>query len=107
MCGRIIDPEKNPEYWEAEHDIARGLGGSDHPPNVKPCCDRETIGCLSGPGHKGKTAEDAGKIAKSVRIRETRVGIKRSSKPMPGSKRSKWKKKYNKNTGRWETVRRY
>lgn len=39
-----------------------------------------------------KTAKDQGDIAKSKRIRDKRIGAKTSRNPMPGSRRSRYKK---------------
>lgn len=98
-CGAIIDPIRNRNAWEAEHDKSRYMGGDDFPPNVKPICSPEAGGC-----HTEKTRDDAKVHAKARRVEAKRLGFKRSKSPVPGSKRSKWKKKYNRQTGRWETV---
>jgi len=45
--------------------------------------------------HKAKTQGDIRDIAKSNRLRNKAAGIKKSSRPMPGSRRSGWKKKMN------------
>lgn len=88
-CDIVIDVGLSD--WEAEHWQPHALDGSDEPPNTYPCC----IPC-----HRAKTAKhDAPIIAKVTRTREKQQGVRRSSKPMPGSKRSGWKHKMN---GDWE-----
>lgn len=62
ICECRIDPVREP--WEAEHVIPHALGGKD----LKPAHER----C-----HKGKTAEDVGKIAKSKRASDKHLGIKK------------------------------
>jgi hypothetical protein len=43
--------------------------------------------------HKVKTASDVSEIAKGKRMRERNLGIKRSARPMPGSRASGLKRK--------------
>ena len=45
--------------------------------------------------HKIKTADDMKKIAKAVRLEESKLGIKKASRPIPGSKTSGWKKSFS------------
>lgn len=101
----------------------------DEPPNVKPCCagnckSLQASGDSSsdspktlpqslsilGPkpirGHRDKTKNDVGVIAKAKRLADKRSHAKRSTNPMDGSKRSKWKRQYNRLTKRFEAVRR-
>ena len=66
--------------WEAEHVIPHAWDGKDIRPAHVFC-------------HKEKTKGDVTAIAKSKRVRDRQYGIKRSGGTMPGSKRSKWKKK--------------
>ena len=67
LSGARIYPSKG-DRWEAEHSIARGLDGSDDPPNVKPALVD---------AHKEKTPDDIKRIAKSRRVHEKHFGIKR------------------------------
>ena len=134
LCGRLWE-ERDWAKCEAEHEIPRALGLArfgaeiDRPPNVKPCCagtcERHSqqsaqSTCASSQtkqkseesalsqysGHKEKTKADVKRIAKTNRIDAKHSHFRRSANPLPGSKRSHWKKQYNKSTGRWETVRR-
>ena len=81
-CGKTIDPVA--DQWRAHHNIPWAEGGEDEPGNLFPIltsCDVETT-----------APEDTARIAKNQRIRDRRSGVKRSSRPMPGSKNSPWKK---------------
>ena len=66
--------------WEAEHPVPFALGGRDVWPVHWRC-------------HKVKTARDVSERAKGKRIRERNLGIKRSARPMMGSKASGFKRK--------------
>lgn len=84
-CGQRIDPVK--QKWRAHHNIPWAEGGEDTPENLFPIlvsCDVE----FTAP-------EDTKRIAKNHRIRDRREGVRRPSRPMPGSKASPWKKKMN------------
>ena len=72
------------EAWQADHILPLALGGEDNEKNMAPAHDR----C-----HGQKTASDIGKIRKGDRQRAKHLGIKKKSKPIPGSKNSCWKKK--------------
>jgi 5-methylcytosine-specific restriction protein A len=58
--------------------------------------------------HRPKTKEDLKIKWRTSRYVRSHTGIKKRTTRhiVPGSKRSPWKKAYNKTTGRWETVRR-
>ncbi len=66
--------------WEAEHPVMHTLGGTEVLPVHWRC-------------HKVKTAADLTALAKGKRARERNLGIKRSARPMAGSRASGWKKK--------------
>lgn len=66
--------------WEAEHPTMYTLGGRDVWPAHWRC-------------HKVKTADDLSKLAKGKRARERNLGIKRSARPMPGSRASGLRKR--------------
>ncbi len=70
--------------WEAEHPIARELGGTDDPTELMPCC----IPC-----HKVKTAKDKGTIAKAKRVRDKAIGALKSKSPMPCGRTSPRKRR--------------
>ncbi len=83
---------------EWDHRVPIELGGEDELINLQPLCR----GC-----HKAKTRADARHIAKGKRMNQRDMGIKRQPKAVvPGSRASKWKRAYNRETGRFETVRR-
>jgi 5-methylcytosine-specific restriction enzyme A len=82
ICGQKI----RGGAWEAEHPIARQLGGTDAPEALMPCC----IPC-----HKRKTAKDASAIAKSKRIRDKHIGALKSETPMKCGRNSPYKRKMN------------
>lgn len=73
--------------WEADHAVPHALGGQDTADNLLPAhwqCHR-----------RDKTPGDIKMISKGKRVRAKRLGIKRSKRPMPGSKRSGLRKRMN------------
>lgn len=70
--------------WEADHIRRHAEGGEDTAGNLFPICPR----C-----HHDKSRRDTSEIAKGKRIGERSRGIKRSARPMPGSRASGWRKK--------------
>lgn len=56
--------------------------------------------------HKRKTRLRAIARAQERRTRQHLNGHKVSRRPMPGSKASPWARRYNRETGQWETVKR-
>lgn len=86
-CTRKI---RSGEVWHADHIIALENGGSNDPSNFQPLC----AWC-----HREKTKEDHAKAAKSRHVATAHVvpTIHRQKKgrPLPGSRRSKWKRKMN------------
>jgi 5-methylcytosine-specific restriction endonuclease McrA len=81
ICTRKIAPG---ESWDAEHPLARGLGGSDKPKDLRPA----HVDC-----HKPKTREDRRIMAKADRSLKRYIGVKRTRNPLPGSRTSGLKKK--------------
>lgn len=81
ICGMSIDPVR--ERWDAEHTSPHANGGTD----VRPA----HVAC-----HRIKTStQDVPAIAKGKRVRDRHFGITQSASIMPGSRRSRWKKKIN------------
>jgi 5-methylcytosine-specific restriction protein A len=84
LCGLKIDGTKG--KWTIEHLRALGLGGEDTDENC-------------GPAHedcrRAKDKIDVPAIAKAKRMKARHLGIKRSSRPIPGSKASGWRKPFN------------
>ena len=56
--------------------------------------------------HKIKTGLEKTARATTVRLRKANLGISSSRNPVPGGKNTKWARRYNRATGRFETVRR-
>lgn len=81
LTGQIIKPG---DRWEIEHVIPLAGGGEDTDENCRPVLAK---------AHLEKTKKDVERIAKGKRIRQKHLGAKRSARPMPGSRASKWKRK--------------
>ena len=85
-----------------EHVVPLWLGGENREKNIQLWC---TVPCS-----RSKTSVEAKVKAKADRQFKKRMGFASASdarKPVvPGSKRSRWKKQYNRETGRFETVER-
>lgn len=85
LCAAPIDPVR--DRWELDHVIALAAGGTDDDDNIAPAHAR----C-----HLAKTVEDVERIAKGRRIRALYLGTRPPPRrPMPGSRRSKWKRKFD------------
>lgn len=82
ICGQKIDGTR--EKWEVEHIIPYSLTRDDSDENLAPA----HVSC-----HLGKTAADAGTIAKAKRVHRKHTGAHRPKSALPGSKGSKWKRK--------------
>lgn len=82
LCKLPIDVEFS--TWEAEHIVPFALGGKDDTDNLAP---------VHWACHKPKTSGDITMMSKGKRVKEKRLGVKRSKRPMMGSKRSGWKRK--------------
>ena len=74
------------DQWECDHITALCNGGEHRESNLAPALRDK---------HRAKTAEDVGVKSKTARVRAKHLGIKRSARPMPGSRASKWKQKLN------------
>jgi 5-methylcytosine-specific restriction endonuclease McrA len=84
ICGQKIMAG---ERWEVSHEIPLAAGGDDTPDNRKPAHYR----C-----HRTQTADiDAPLIAKTRRQHQKHIGAFRTSRPMPGSRASGWRKPFN------------
>jgi 5-methylcytosine-specific restriction endonuclease McrA len=81
------------EAWEVSHEIPLELGGDDDFDNMLPAHAK----C-----HLRHTAEvDAQAIAKSRRVRAKAAGLKKTSRPLPGSRASGLRKRMNGTVERW------
>lgn len=83
LSGSVIDPVK--DRWELEHVIPLAGGGTDDDDNLRP---------VLAWAHLEKTRQDLARIAKGKRIEQRHKGAKRSQRPMPGNRDSKWKKTF-------------
>ena len=84
LCGGRIQVG---EAWEVSHDTPLELLGADDDANRKPAHKK----C-----HRDHTAAvDLPNIARAKRREAKHIGAKRSSRPMPGSKASGWRKPMN------------
>lgn len=81
ICGVKITPAIGSE---TDHITALINGGENRESNLQIVCK---------PCHKLKTKQDVAIKAKSARIRAKHLGVKRSSRPLPGGKATAWKQK--------------
>lgn len=84
ICGGVIDGTR--EAWEMEHVIPLAMGGEDEDYNLRPA----HVKC-----HRGKSATDAGNLAKARRVEARHKGAHRAKALIPGSKGSGWRKPLN------------
>jgi 5-methylcytosine-specific restriction endonuclease McrA len=70
-CGVKIDGASGLEW---DHILALELGGEDELSNLQPLCIRD---------HRAKTKADVAAIAKSNRVRQRNLGIRRPKAPFP------------------------
>ncbi len=81
-CGDAITDDA----WDVEHELARELGGSDEPDNLRPI--------HRDPCHRAKTAIDIKAIAKSNRIRRANGPAEQRKKKQPiRTRATKWPKR--------------
>jgi len=78
-CGILIRPG---DEWETDHLIAIANGGANAESNLRTILKAH---------HKEKTAADVAEKSRVYRKRSKHIGLKKSSRPMPGSKASGWK----------------
>ena len=82
-CSQKIDAGKS---WDIDHILPLALGGTNEPDNLQILCR---------PCHRSKTSHsDIPRIAKTKRLKARHLGARASStRPIPGSRRSPWKRK--------------
>lgn len=80
-CRVQIRPGNGPQY---DHRIALINGGANRESNIDVLC----IAC-----HAVKTRADVAEKAKTAKTRAGHLGVKKSSRPMPGSKASWFRKR--------------
>jgi len=78
------------EAWDCDHRIALINGGGHRESNLF---------LILKEHHKAKTALDVAEKAKIYAVRKKHLGLKKSKRPMIGSKASGWKRKMD---GTWE-----
>jgi 5-methylcytosine-specific restriction protein A len=84
MCGRPLFPGR----YQIDHVIALANGGPHSEYNLQPVC--------TDPCHSGKTQTDVKQKALHYPKRLANAGIKKkTSRPMPGSKASGWKRTFS------------
>lgn len=82
-CGCEIGPGVN---WVVDHVIALINGGENRESNLQPLLTEH---------HKPKTRNDVRTKAKIARVKSKHLGLRRSSRPMPGGRDSPWKKTFS------------
>ena len=82
-CSQKIDAGK---AWDIDHILPLALGGIN---------DFENLQILCKPCHQSKTSQsDIPRIAKTKRLKARHLGARSpSTRPIPGSRRSPWKRK--------------
>lgn len=80
-CGTRISVG---DKWDCEDEIAIINGGERREKNLRPFLTAH---------HPQKTARDVAIKSKTYRMAKKHLGIKKSSRPMVGSKASPWKRK--------------
>lgn len=81
ISGRKITPA---DKWDCDHVVALCNGGAHRESNLAPALADK---------HREKTAADVAEKSKTARVRAKHLGIAKSSRPMSGSKASRFKKK--------------
>jgi 5-methylcytosine-specific restriction enzyme A len=84
-CAQKIEAGK---VWDIDHILPLALGGTNEPHNLQILCK---------PCHQSKTSHsDIPSIAKTKRLKARHLGAHApSTRPIPGSRRSPWKRKMN------------
>jgi len=84
-CSQKIDAGK---AWDIDHILPLSLGGTNEPNNLQILCK---------PCHRSKTSQsDIPRIAKTKRLKARHLGARSpSTRPIPGSRRSPWKRKFD------------
>ena len=85
-CGRII---RVAEKWDCDHITALINGGEHRESNLAPILVEH---------HRAKTVADVNIKSKTYQSRKRRLGLKKSKRPIIGSKASGWKRKMS---GEW------
>lgn len=92
-CGCGVKLGAAGEPIEFDHEVALINGGRNDEANLR---------ALRRPCHRAKTAQDVAQKAKDARVRAKHLGIKETRCPMPGGRKSKWKRTLDGRTVRRE-----
>lgn len=91
MCHRSGLRISAGDAWDLDHLIALANGGEHRESNLAPVLREH---------HKEKTREDRKVQSRIYRVKKRHLGLAKSrGRPMPGSKASGWKRKFD---GTWE-----
>ena len=82
-CGRKVGAGL---AWQLDHIIALANGGQNQEGNLQPLC----VEC-----HRQKTNTDVATKSKIARVRAKHVGVKKRGRPIPGSKASGWRRRFD------------
>lgn len=82
-CTAMISPGGR---WVTDHKVALINGGENRERNLQTLLEGH---------HKDKTKADVKQKARTARVQLKNYGIKGKSRPMPGSRASKWKKTFS------------
>lgn len=86
VCAAKFGPKVPPEF---DHRIALVNGGENAEDNIQALCPL----C-----HGTKSRRDVAQKAKDARVRQKHLGIKTARSPLPGGRKSAWKRKLD---GTW------
>lgn len=86
-CGECTRKIRPGEAWICDHVTALVNGGANSEDNLRVICENcdRTV----------KTPRDVAEKATTYRKRSKNLGIKKASRPMPGSKASPWKRTFS------------
>lgn len=74
------------EAIEFDHVLALVLGGAHREANLQALC----MFC-----HREKTTQDVAQKAKNTSVRAKHLGVRETKQPLPGGRRTPWKRKIN------------
>ena len=83
-CGCGVKMAQSGEGVDYDHITALINGGENREGNIQ---------ALRRPCHKAKTRRDVAKKSVTARKRANHLGIREAKHPLPGSRKSKWKRK--------------
>ena len=84
ICGLTGRKITVSDQWDCDHIVALINGGEHRESNLQPALRA---------AHRKKTAEDVAIKAKDASVRKKHLGLHVSNNPLPGGRRSKFKKK--------------